>query len=97
MALVIVIYYVLYLPALIESSIQYDVTVKFYVSKVVLVLFFTNALINPIIYSRQSIEFNAAYRKILKIKKKVKLRKSNGFCKRHRQIVPTVSLNCAWK
>ena len=97
MALVIVMYYVLYLPALIESFIQYDVTVKFYVSKVVLVLFFTNALINPFIYSAQSMEFNAAYRKILKLKKKAKLHKTNIFYKRHKQIVPTVSLNCVWK
>ena len=68
MALVIVTYYALYLPALIESFIQYDARVKFYVNKAVLMLFFTNALINPFIYSRQSVEFNAAYRKIVRKK-----------------------------
>ena len=97
MALVIVTYYALYLPALIESLIDYNVRVKFYVNKAVLMLFFTNALINPFIYSGQSVEFNAAYRKILRIKKKVKLHKPNGAYQKQKQKVPTVSSKCVWK
>ena len=91
MALVIVTYYSLYLPALIESFIHYDVRVKFYVNKVVLTLFFTNALINPFIYSGQSMEFNGAYRKVLRIQKKVKFHKAYGIYKKHKQQVQTVS------
>ena len=74
MALVIVTYYALYTPAMIDSFIDYNVCIQYYVSNVVNLLFFTNALINPFIYSRQSVEFNFAYRKILRINRKITLR-----------------------
>ena len=67
MAMVIIFYYALYLPAAIEGLISYEDTVKFYINKICNFLFFANALINPFIYAGQSSEFNAAYRKMLRI------------------------------
>ncbi len=73
MALVIGSYYLLYLPATIESLFTYDEKAKFYVSRLCYFLFFANALVNPFIYSGQSSEFNAAYRKMLGLKPKTQL------------------------
>ena len=67
MAMVIIFYYALYLPAAIEGLIHYEDTVKFYINKICNFLFFANALINPFIYAGQSSEFNAAYRKMLRL------------------------------
>ena len=67
MAMVIIFYYALYLPAAIEGLISYEDTVKFYINKICNFLFFANALINPFIYAGQSSEFNAAYRKMLRL------------------------------
>ena len=99
MALVIVTYYALYLPVLVESHIGYDVTVKFYINKVVHLLFFTNALINPFIYCGLSMEFNAAYRKILRINRIVRLRfkRRNKIIEVGRPSVYTVNLNQNFK
>lgn len=68
MVIVVVTYYLLYVPALIEGFLNYDVTAKFYVNKLCNFLFFANALVNPFIYSGQSSEFNAAYRRVLRLR-----------------------------
>ena len=95
MATVVVIYYLLFLPGAIENFIHYEVKVKFYVSRIFNFLFFTNALINPFIYAGQSREFNAAYRRILRLRTKYRLnlntvRRTN---KRKKKLIPTISSN----
>ena len=77
MALVIITYYLCYLPAILEGFIKYDAKVKFYVNKIANFLFFTNALINPFIYAGQSSEFNAAYRRVLRLRSKDKIDLNN--------------------
>ena len=67
MALVVGSYYLLYLPASIESFINYDPKMEYYVTSICNFVFFMNALINPFIYSWQSRDFNTAYRKLLRM------------------------------
>ena len=62
MGIVLGTYYFLYLPGVIETSIKYDNDIKFYISKLVVILFFANSLINPVIYAWQNKDFNAAFR-----------------------------------
>ena len=50
MAIVFITYYGLYLPSGVDSFLVYDVTIKHYVYRVTNMLFFMNALLNPIIY-----------------------------------------------
>ena len=47
MALVVVVYYALYLPGAIENFIEYDASINFYINRLFNFLFFTNAVINP--------------------------------------------------
>ena len=95
MALVVVVYYALYLPGAIENFIEYDASVKFYINRLFNFLFFTNAVINPFIYGGQSREFNAAHRRILrlKIKYKLNLNRTNRTIKSKKVTIPTVSGN----
>ena len=67
MALVVGSYYLLYLPASIEASFNYNPKVEYYVTSMCNFVFFMNALINPFIYSWQSKDFNMAYKKLLRI------------------------------
>ena len=71
MALVVGSYYLLYVPSLIESFISYNPAVEYYISACSVFVFYMNALINPFIYSWNSKEFNTAYRKMLRINKRV--------------------------
>ena len=95
MALVVVVYYALYLPGAIENFIEYDASIKFYINRLFNFLFFTNAVINPFIYGGQSREFNAAYRRILrlKIKYKLNLNRTNRTIKSKKVTIPTISGN----
>ena len=59
-------YYGFFLPTIVNSFLQYDVTVKDYVSPFLVVIFFLNAIVNPVIYAWMNKDFNEAFKKILR-------------------------------
>ena len=61
-------YYGFFLPTIVNSFLQYDVTVKDYVSPFLVVIFFLNAIVNPVIYAWMNKDFNEAFKKILRIR-----------------------------
>ena len=70
MGIVFLTYYGLYLPSGVDSLLTYDLAIKHYVYRITNMLFFANALLNPLIYSGQSKDFNLAFRKTLGINRK---------------------------
>ncbi len=69
---VIGLYYLLYLPAIAEAQLDYDATVKFYVSRVIVFLFYANAICNPIVYVWQNRHFKDAFKSFSKSGKRAK-------------------------
>ena len=61
-------YYGFFLPTIVNSFLQYDVTVKIYVSPFLVAIFFLNAIVNPVIYAWMNKDFNEAFKKILRIR-----------------------------
>ena len=68
MAIIMEIYYGFYLPALLDYFFNYDPNIKRYLQQIFEVVFYFNAIANPIIYAWMNKEFNIAFRKILRIK-----------------------------
>ena len=68
MTILMGIYYGFFLPTIVNSFLQYDVTVKDYVSPFLVVIFFLNAIVNPVIYAWMNKDFNEAFKKILRIR-----------------------------
>ena len=60
-------YYALYLPAIVESQIDYDQTVKFYVSPITRIIFYGNSICNPLVYVWQNQHFRVAFVTILNL------------------------------
>ncbi len=63
-------YYLFFLPSLIEVHFQYDGDIQFYVKRSFLLIFFCNALVNPLTYAGMSRDFNACFRKLLHMQQK---------------------------
>ncbi len=53
-----------------HGYISYDPSIKDCVGSVLYVIFFSNAIINPLVYGWMSKDFNMAYRKLLHLQKK---------------------------
>ena len=70
MALLMGTYYGFFLPQIINMNIEYDLLLKIYISTSLYVIYFLNALANPIIYAWFSPDFNRAFREILRLKPK---------------------------
>ena len=70
MAIIMLTYYLLYLPGLAESFFKYDPVIKQYIEMIVINLWFCNAQINPVIYFLTNKDFTAAFKSILRIKLK---------------------------
>ena len=68
MAILMGTYYGFFLPQIINTYIEYDPIAKIYSSHLLYVIFFLNAVINPIVYGWMSPDFNLAFRTILHIK-----------------------------
>ena len=60
-------YYVFFLQSISNAFLQYDVTVKKYITPVLVVLFHFNAIVNPVIYAWMNKDFNDAFKKLLGI------------------------------
>ena len=71
-------YYGFFLPQMINIQIEYDFLLKTYISHSLYVIYFLNALANPIIYAWMSPEFNMAFREILGFKSQNKVNIRNG-------------------
>ena len=61
-------YYLLYLPAFLESFFSYDPTTKRYFEIVLITVWFCNAQINPLLYYITNNDFKNAYWALLKLK-----------------------------
>ena len=61
-------YYGFYLPAFVEFIVDYDQNIKRYFSHILGVIFYFNALLNPVIYAWMNKDFRNAFGKILRIK-----------------------------
>ena len=61
-------YYGFFLPTIVNSFLQYDVTVKAYISPFLVAIFFLNAIVNPVIYAWMNKDLNEAFKKILRIR-----------------------------
>ena len=72
MAILMGTYYGFFLPQIINQNIQYDVVVKQYVSPVMHLTFFWNAIVNPIVYAWMSTDFRNAFKSMLGLKSKSK-------------------------
>ena len=70
MALLMGTYYGFFLPQIINMHIEYDLLLKIYISQSLYVIYFLNALANPVIYAWVSPDFNRAFREILRLKSK---------------------------
>ena len=75
MALVMGTYYLLYLPAFVESQIAYDEYVKEHVEYAVFYLWFSNAMANPLIYYSTNKDFHVAFKCLLKRKQELDFEK----------------------
>ena len=71
-------YYGFFLPQIINMQIEYDLLLKIYISQSLYVIYFLNALANPIIYAWFSPDFNRAFREILRLKPKNNKMLRNG-------------------
>ena len=72
MALLMGTYYGFFLPQVINIRLEYDFLLKVYISQSLYVIYFLNAIFNPIIYAWFSPDFNSAFREILGLKPKNK-------------------------
>ena len=63
-------YYGFFLPQIINMNIEYDLLLKIYISQSLHVIYFLNALTNPLIYAWFSPDFNRAFREILRLNPK---------------------------
>ncbi len=61
-------YYLLYLPKIIESQLDYNPSIKFYVAKQLSILFYSTCVCNPVVYVWQDKNFRGAFKKLLHIK-----------------------------
>ena len=68
MAILMGTYYGFFVPQTVNTYIDYDPLAKIYVDKFLYVIFYLNALINPIVYGWMSPDFNLAYRSMLGLK-----------------------------
>ena len=68
MAILMGTYYGFFLPQIINTYIDYDPAPKVYSSNFLYILFFSNAIINPIVYGWMSPDFNLAFRTLLHLK-----------------------------
>ena len=72
MAILMGTYYGFFLPEVINTYLDYDQITKKYVSTILFVMFFLNAIANPLIYAWMSPDFNRAFRNLLRMKAKTK-------------------------
>ena len=70
MAILMGTYYGFFLPQIISTYLEYDQITKEYISIIFFLLFFLNAIVNPVIYTWMSPDFNRAFRNLLHIKAK---------------------------
>ena len=61
-------YYGFYIPAFVEFIVDYDQNIKRYLSDILGVIFYFNALLNPVIYAWMNKDFRNVFGKILRIK-----------------------------
>ena len=78
MALLMGTYYGFFLPQIINMQFEYDLLLKIYISHSLYVIYFLNALANPIIYAWFSPDFNRAFRELLRLKPKNNKMLRNG-------------------
>ena len=68
---VVVLYYLLYLPKLVESQITLsDEDLQFYVGEVFSLLFYALTFCNPLIYVYQNRNFRQAFQKLLRLQER---------------------------
>ena len=72
MAIIIGTYYALYLPSIVNYLVDYDRNVERYFFHVITLLYYFNAVLNPVIYAWMNRDFRDAFRKILRLKNKSK-------------------------
>ena len=72
MAIIIGTYYALYLPSIVNYLVDYDRNVERYVFHIITLLYYFNAVLNPVIYAWMNRDFRDAFRKILKLMNKSK-------------------------
>ncbi len=65
---VIGLYYVLYLPSIIETQVDYDESIKFYLGRLLWILFYASCVASPVVYVWQDKNFKEAFKKLLHIK-----------------------------
>ena len=68
MAILMGTYYGFFLPNTINHYIEYDAFLKTYISRVCFLIFFLNAIVNPMIYGWMNNEFKTAFKTILGLK-----------------------------
>ena len=61
-------YYGFFLSPFLDFIVDYDPNIKRYLTHIVGVVFYFNALLNPVIYAWMNKDFRNAFRKILRIK-----------------------------
>ena len=61
-------YYGFFLPTIMNAFLQYEVAVKMLVTPFIDVIFYFNAVVNPIIYVWMNKDFNETFRKLLRIR-----------------------------
>ena len=74
MAILMGTYYGFFLPQVINENIEYDPTIKLYFSQILYMMFFWNAIVNPVVYAWMSRDFRAAFRAILRLRSPEKRR-----------------------
>ena len=67
MAIIIGTYYGFYIPAFLDYLLNHDPIIKPYLEQIFGTIFYFNAIANPIIYAWMNMDFNTAFRKILRI------------------------------
>ena len=72
MAIIIGTYYALYLPSIVNYLVDYDRNVERYVFHIITLLYYFNAVLNPVIYAWMNRDFRNAFKKILRLKNKSK-------------------------
>ena len=81
MAILMGTYYGFFLPEVINTYLDYDQITKKYVSTILFVMFFLNAIANPLIYAWMSPDFNRAFRNLLRMKAKTKKPATQSKCR----------------
>ena len=61
-------YYGFFLPTIMNAFLQYEVAVKMLVTPFIDVIFYFNAIVNPIIYAWMNKDFNETFRKLLRMR-----------------------------